>query len=64
MNTSALISGLPTAILLIVLAFVSLVVYALHRKGDVRAELSHGATKFKLEAKERPAPKSRRRFSA
>jgi hypothetical protein len=31
----------------------ALVWYALHTKGDVRAEVSHGRTVFKLEAKER-----------
>jgi hypothetical protein len=30
-----------------------LVWYALYTKGDVRAEVSHGRTVFKLEAKER-----------
>ena len=30
-----------------------LVLYALYRKGDVRAEFSHGSTIFKLEAKDR-----------
>lgn len=30
-----------------------LVFYALYRKGDVSAEFSHGATRFRLEAKDR-----------
>jgi hypothetical protein len=29
-----------------------LVLYALYKKGDVRAEMSHGKTVFTLEAKE------------
>jgi hypothetical protein len=35
------------------LAVAGLVWYALRTKGDVRAEVSHGRTVFKLEAKER-----------
>jgi|HubBroStandDraft_1064217.scaffolds.fasta_scaffold643622_2 hypothetical protein len=30
-----------------------LVLYALHCKGDVSAEFSHGLTKFRLDAKDR-----------
>ena len=30
----------------------ALIYYALRKKGDVRAEFSHGSTMFKLEAKE------------
>jgi hypothetical protein len=32
------------------------VFYALHSKGDVSAEFSHGATSFRLEAKDRNIP--------
>lgn len=35
-------------------------IYSLHRKGDVRAELTLGSTMFKLEAKERAVLKNRR----
>jgi hypothetical protein len=38
----------------IVLVCGGLIFYALRYKGDVFAELSHGATSFKLEAKDRP----------
>jgi hypothetical protein len=34
-----------------------IVLYALYCKGDVFAELSHGPTSFKLQAKERPKQK-------
>jgi hypothetical protein len=55
-----LTSGLP------VIAFVALVVvivsgglifYALRNKGDVFAELSHGKTVFRIDAKDRPNTK-------
>jgi cytochrome c-type biogenesis protein CcmE len=35
-----------------------LIFYALRSKGDVFAELTHGATSFKLQAKERPRAKT------
>lgn len=41
------------AALFIIVAAV-LIYYALRSKGDVRAELSHGSTVFKLEASDRP----------
>jgi len=34
----------------------ALVFYALHRKGDVTAEFSHGLTSFRLEARDRGTP--------
>lgn len=43
----------------VVVAFVGLVAYALYRKGDVSAEISHGATVFKLEAKDRVRGKTK-----
>jgi hypothetical protein len=44
--------GIYFAVLVFVLAcFVT--IYALYKKGDVRAELSHGRTVLKLEARER-----------
>jgi hypothetical protein len=49
---SFLPGGLVTLVaVLVMILFV--VVYALRTKGDVRAEMSHGKTMFKLEAKER-----------
>jgi hypothetical protein len=60
MNPSALLSGLPAALGVVALSIVAgtvLIYYALRRKGDVRAEFSHGSTMFKLEAKE-PGKKS------
>jgi hypothetical protein len=42
----------------VVVAFVGLVAYALYGKGDVSAEISHGATVFRLEAKDRVRGKS------
>jgi hypothetical protein len=43
----------------LIIAFIAagLVFYALRSKGDVRAEFSHGSTKFCLEAKDRSAVK-------
>jgi hypothetical protein len=34
-----------------------LVYYAMHRKGDVSAEVSYGATTFRLYAKDRRVPR-------
>ena len=38
---------------IILMVFAGVLLYALYKKGDVRAEVSHGRTVFKLEAKER-----------
>jgi hypothetical protein len=60
------ISTLPNAFAIFLVLFVIvtglLIFYALRNKGDVRAEFSHGATTFKLEAKERPSSRWRRRL--
>jgi len=60
MTTSTALSALSSVPGNLVLYFVifllvtgGLVWYALYQKGDVRAELSHGRTILKLEAKER-----------
>ena len=37
----------------VLVAVAVLILYALYRKGDVRAEFAHGKTIFKLEAKDR-----------
>lgn len=57
MNTSALVAILGT---LFILASSGLIFYALRNKGDVRAQLSHGGTIFKLEAKHRSPGKKRK----
>ncbi len=41
------------ASLLAICGCLALTGYAIHKKGDFRAEMSHGKTVFKLEAKER-----------
>jgi hypothetical protein len=49
-------SSLPVLallILIIILVFGGLVFYALHTKGDVFAELSHGKTAFRFDARDR-----------
>jgi hypothetical protein len=54
--TLDLLSQIPAAAWLIIAAlavFGGVILFALHRKGDVFAEVSHGQTIFKLEAKER-----------
>jgi hypothetical protein len=58
MTISTIVSALPnlTASLafyfvILLLVFGCLVAYALHKKGDVRAVVSHGKTVFELEAK-------------
>lgn len=60
MNTSTVISAFSSVsgnltifLAICLLCAGGLVWYALHEKGDVRAELSHGRTVFKLEAKEK-----------
>ena len=57
MNTISALSILPSNLTLLIIAVLVvagvLVLYALRTKGDVRAEVSHGRTVFKLEAKER-----------
>lgn len=53
---ASLTSGLPflgLAIMAIVIVGGILVLVALHTKGDVIAELSHGKTMFKINAKDR-----------
>ena len=64
-DIAALVSGVPNAseilVFVLILVFCLLILYALRNKGDVRAEFSHGSTMFRLEAKERPSAKSRRR---
>jgi Ni,Fe-hydrogenase I cytochrome b subunit len=50
-------STFPTVFWLLIIIVVvvcgGLILYALHCKGDVSAEISHGMTSFKLQAKER-----------
>jgi len=46
-------SSVAECFVLAMLVTGGLVLYALYKKGDVRAVLSHGRTVFKLEAKER-----------
>ena len=64
-DLSVLVVGVPDAVAIFLVLFVVvtglLIFYALRNKGDVRAEFSHGSTMFRLEAKERPSAKSRRR---
>jgi hypothetical protein len=56
-NTLSVLSILPSNLALLVIAVLlvtgGLVFYALYKKGDVRAVMSHGKTVFTLEAKER-----------
>jgi hypothetical protein len=54
---SSIPAGLWFIIAVVVFVFGGLILYALHSKGDVFAELTHGATSFKLQAKERPRAK-------
>jgi hypothetical protein len=51
MNTSAILTAVVVGLFILVSAV--LVLYALRNKGDVRAELSHGSTSFRLEATDR-----------
>jgi hypothetical protein len=57
-----LFSAFPDALwillILVVVVCGGLILYALHCKGDVSAEVSHGMTSFKLQAKERPRRKN------
>jgi|GEM_PF-3475997 len=48
----ALQSGMGIAVV-VLLVVGALIWYALYRKGDVRAEFTHGKTVFKLEARDR-----------
>jgi Ni,Fe-hydrogenase I cytochrome b subunit len=51
-----LTSGLPVfavVVLTIIIVFGGLVFYALRTKGDVFAELSHGKTAFRFDARDR-----------
>ena len=64
MNTSAIFSAVPIGFALValfVLVAAWLVYYALRNKRDVSAELSHGRTSFKLEAKGRSSPRAKNR---
>ncbi len=54
MNSSALLSALSVWLTIFVILAMAVVIYALRSKGDVRAEFSHGTTRFSLEAKDRP----------
>ena len=47
-------AALSLLIAVVVVVFGGLIFYALRYKGDVSAEVSHGMTSFKLQAKERP----------
>jgi hypothetical protein len=65
MTTSTVIfSGTPTmiylAIFLLVGGGLALMWYALREKGDVSAQISHGRTIFKLEAKEKYSDRGKR----
>jgi hypothetical protein len=57
MNALSVLSILPSNLALLFIAILliagGLVFYALYKKGDVRAVVSHGRTVFTLEAKER-----------
>jgi len=56
-----MVFALPAAFWIVVsiAAIAGVVVfYALHSKGDVSAEFSHGATSFRLEARDRDTPRS------
>lgn len=53
-------SGLVVVFAIAALVTAGLVFYALYSKGDVRAEFSHGSTRFRLEAKDRMAAKKGR----
>ena len=44
-------SALPFLVVMF-LGALAIIAYALHKKGDVRAVISHGRTVFELEAKE------------
>ena len=59
MTPSQIISFVPASLLTIWLMRSVMVVYALHRKGDVTVRISRGKTLFELEAKEREADKSK-----
>jgi hypothetical protein len=59
MNISALVSVVPDGFNIFLILLVAVIIYALRTKGDVRAEFSHGETRFKLEAKDRPTRSSR-----
>jgi len=51
MNTSDIFSVLPVGLVVLLLFLTvigGLIFYALRMKGDVRAEISHGKTTFKL----------------
>lgn len=50
---SALPAAFWIALVVMVIVLEGLVFYALRRKGDVSAEISHGATTIRLEAKDR-----------
>jgi hypothetical protein len=50
--------GLWFMVAVLILVCGGLVFYALRSKGDVLAEMTHGATSFKLQAKERPRTKT------
>jgi hypothetical protein len=56
-NALSALSILPSNLVLFVIVIFliagGLVFYALYKKGDVRAVMSHGKTVFTLEAKER-----------
>ena len=57
MNVTSVLSIWPSNFVLLIISALlvtgGLVFYALYKKGDVRAVVSHGRTVFKLEAKER-----------
>lgn len=46
-------SSLGVYLLMLPLILGGILVYTLYKKGDVRAQVSHGRTVFKLEAKEK-----------
>ena len=56
MNISSALSFIPSGLMAFIVIFMiasGVVVYVMRIKGDVLAEMSHGKTLFKLEAKER-----------
>ncbi len=60
MSTSAILMAVVGVIILV---WAGLVLYALRNKGDVRAELSHGSTSFRLEATDRRGGTRKRQSS-
>ena len=52
-SLSSGLSAFAIAALMVVIAAAILILYALRTKGDVFAELSHGKTTFKIDARDK-----------